>query len=185
MRRVFLVVLLLALAGTAQAIDIKGKWGLGVGIGPAKWRLSEIETSLIRGKTERTAWILDLKADQTYSGSSEPSVQVARYANLSFGPRIRRFTRPKERLSPYWDVYAHTVAFNSSPPISGFYNRMAGVESGLAGGVEYFTPWHFTLAAHTDLFTVEVVRLWSPGFVMWTESATLQISPALQLRVYF
>jgi len=184
MRRLFLVVLLFALAGASWAIDIKGKWGLGVGIGPSKWRLSEIEASLIRGKTERTALILDLKADQTYSESKYP-FQVARYANLSFGPRIRRFTRPKERLSPYWDVYAHAVAFNSSPPLSGLYNRMAGVESGLAGGVEYFTPWHFTLAAHTDLFTVEVDRLWSPGFVMWTETATLQVSPALQLRVYF
>ena len=184
MRRLFLVVLLLALTGTTQAIDIKGKWGLGVGVGPAKWRLSEIETSLIRGKTERTAWILDLKADQTYSTSNGP-FQVARYAHLSFGPRIRRFTRPKERLSPYWDVYAHAVAFNSSPPLSSFYNRMAGVESGLAGGVEYFTPWHFTLAAHTDLFTVEVDRLWSKDSHMWAEYSTLQVSPALQLRVYF
>lgn len=186
-RRILVGFVLLVLAGGSHATDIKGKWGLGVGIGPTKWRLLEIETSLIRGKTERTAWILDFNADQTYSQAKDSTghlLFVTRVAHISLGPRIRRFTRPKERFSPYWDVFIHGHGSNSGT--NDTYTRLAGVETGLAGGVEYFTPWHFSLAAHTSLLTVEATRMWSKGYhPQWEETTTLGLSPLLQLRVYF
>jgi len=44
MRRLFLVILLLAMAGTAGAIDIKGKWGLGVG---GRWDYRFLRRSIV------------------------------------------------------------------------------------------------------------------------------------------
>ena len=190
MRRLFLVVLLLALPGTTQAIDIKGKWGLGVGTGSLIG--SGAEASLIRGKTERTAWILDLNVSQYYLDSRVDSTRnldrIQRKVNISMGPRFRRFTRPQAKLSPYWDVFLHYNQVSEHDRYLGFYS--AGGEGGLAGGLEYFTPWHFTLAAHTKLFSISVDRTWSkigPPTVShgWGEKAEFSINPKLQVRVYF
>jgi hypothetical protein len=192
MRRLFLVVLLLALAGTAGAIDIKGKWGLGVGTG--SFLGSGAEASLIRGKTERTAWILDLSVYQYYSDSRIDSTRqldkIQRTVNISAGPCFRRFTRPQAKLSPYWDVFLHYNFKSNVSKYEGSYST--GGEGGLAGGLEYFTPWHFTLAAHTKIFSVSMSRNWTrAGGVEsivshgWDEMARFTLSPQLQLRVYF
>jgi len=194
MKRLFLVVLLLALAGTAGATDIKGKWGLGVGMGSTMWGLSGSEASLIRGKTERTAWILDLDINESYqdfrSDTSGRIINVDRDLAVSNGPRIRRYTRPQAMLSPYWDSYFHLNGQNSGNSSSNYYQSV-GATAGLDFGVEYFTPWHFALAAHTGFFSASLNRLWdnnnynngkSKG---WRQSARVGFSPRLQLRVYF
>jgi len=195
MKRLFLVVLLLALTGTSQAIDIKGKWGLGVGIGSA----TPAEPYLIRGKTTRTAWILDGTFDQRYSEARDTTGynSFTRSVWLGFGPRLRRFTRPQEKLSPYWDVSVHLNGQRSS--YSGtqygyrYYSEVrysAGFSTGLEGGVEYFTPWHFSLAAHTPFFLARLDRHWSKSegrisLREWLASMDLTISPRLHVRVYF
>jgi len=190
MRRLFLVVLLLALAGTTQAIDIKGKWGLGVGAGGIIG--SSAEASLIRGKTERTAWILDLNILQRYDEFRNDSTRVIfeRFGqvNLSVGPRIRRYSRPQAKFSPYLDAFLHLAGSGMTYTTNGRY--YAGGEVGFAFGAEYFTPWHFGLAAHNDIFTVAVERAWdgSRGRVIshgWREYSEIGFSPRLQLRVYF
>ena len=193
MRRLFLVVLLLALAGTTQAIDIKGKWGLGVGTGT--FIGSGGEASLIRGKTERTAWILDMSIFHQYEEKRIDTTlqldRLQRLADVSFGPRIRRFTRPGAKLSPYWDVFVHLIGMNYSYSSPGGTDNdySAGGEAGCAGGVEYFTPWHFTLAAHTGLFKASASRLWGYDFREeyrgWKFNTNLGFSPKLQVRVYF
>ena len=189
MRRLFLVVLLLALAGTSQAIDIKGKWGLGVGTG--SFIGSSAEASLIRGKTERTAWILDMQFGQSYEFTRDTTAYYSykqQSYNLELGPRFRRFTRPRADLSPYGDFYLHYQGIMSGTTLNG--TTGVGFKSGLAGGVEYFTPWHFTLAAQTRI--LEVSALWS--WVEVNEKITKRgiseqvkfgLQPGLQLRVYF
>lgn len=194
MRRLFLLVLLLALAGTSWAIDIKGKWGLGVGTG--SFIGSGAEASLIRGKTERTALILDININQKYEERRiNPTLDLERLersARVTFGPRIRRYTRPTARLSPYWDVFAHFTGANTSygSPNGVDNNYSAGGETGFAGGVEYFTPWYFTLAAHTGLFMASASRLWGHDYADREYrggkfSTNLGFSPMLQVRVYF
>jgi hypothetical protein len=190
MRRLFLVVLLLALAGTAGAIDIKGKWGLGVGTGD--FLGSGAEASLIRGKTERTAWILDLDLYQSYSELRTDSTgrifDRDAETRLTLGPRIRRYSRPQAKLSPYVDGFFHLRGSGSNNLYGGRYN--AGGELGFAGGAEYFTPWHFGLAAHTGILSVAVERIWDGqrGQVIahgWRVWSIIGISPRVQLRVYF
>jgi len=194
MRRLFLLVLLLALAGTSWATDIKGKWGLGVGMGSTIWGLSGSEASLIRGKTERTAWILDMDIYESYqdfrSDTSGRLMYIDRELAVSLGPRIRRYTRPQATLSPYWDSYFHLCGLNTGNS-SNNYHRTAGAVAGLGCGVEYFTPWHFALAAHTGLFSASLNRVWDYNHYSndqskgWSQSVQLGFSPRLQLRVYF
>jgi len=147
---------------------------------------------LIRGKTERTAWILDLQFRQKYfeqkSDTSSRPGWLGRDLNLDAGPRFRRFTRPQAKLSPYWDVYAHIVS-NSTSSNPEEYHRDAGAAFGFAGGVEYFTPWHFTLAAHTNVFSIEARRGWVKAyqtkFSNFREEVGFSFKPQMQLRVYF
>jgi hypothetical protein len=210
MRRFFLVVLLLALAGTAGAIDIKGKWGLGVGTGTSsRYSIAGIgsgaEASLIRGKTERSAWILDLSVTEVYSelaGDSTGSL-TEKSNNLAFelGPRIRKYTRPKSSFSPYLDFFVHTTGSSSireqySERTNYTYESRSSTLGGRAGldlGVEYFTPWHFSLAAHSRLVNASVDRNWRKGDAGSSAGRERGFSttfgfgptPMLQLRVYF
>jgi len=190
MRSILLAVLLLALAGTSWAIDIKGKWGLGVGTG--SFIGSGAEASLIRGKTERTAWILDLDLYQSYSELRTDSTgrifDRDAETNLTLGPRIRRYSRPQAKLSPYVDGFFHLRGSGSTYINGGRYN--AGGELGIAGGAEYFTPWHFGLAAHTGILSVAVERIWDGqrGKVVahgWRVFSKIGIIPWIQFRVYF
>jgi len=189
MRRLFLVVLLLTLAGTTQAIDIKGKWGLGVGLALTG---SKSEGSLIRGKTERSAWILDMQLyhryldDRADSSGRITSRESHTYGHI--GPRIRRYTRPQAKLSPYWDVYFHLKGEGESYTTWG--RAYAGAEGGIDAGAEYFTPWHFSLGAHTGIFNVGIERSWagSHGIITsrgWRENSNLSFYPSFQARVYF
>jgi hypothetical protein len=189
MRRLFLLVLLLALAGTSWATDIKGKWGLGVGTG--SFLGSSAEASLIRGKTERTAWILDVQFGQSYESTRDTTTYYnykRQSYDLELGPRFRRFTRPRADLSPYGDFYLHYQGTMSGTTLNG--TTGAGFKSGLAGGVEYFTPWHFTLAAQTRILEVSVLRSWTEVNDKiirrnMYEQVKFWLQPGLQLRVYF
>jgi hypothetical protein len=189
MRRLLLVVLLLALAGTSQATDIKGKWGLGLYMGGLI--NSSGEAYLIRGKTERTAWIFDFSMDQGYSDTRDTSGRMTdlfQNFNISMGPRVRRYTRPQSKLSPYFDIY-----FSAGGGRERHYStidRGVTFQTGLAGGAEYFTPWHFSLAAHTGIFSISGTRGWHEDLFYQTQrsfhvNSGFSINPFLHVRVYF
>jgi len=223
MKRLFLVVLLLALAGggiaqpwkleidrteptvkvPAEGIGIKGKWGLGVGVGADRWAFTGAEASLIRGKTEKSALILDLSVFESYmelTGASS-GVLTERRNNLVLetGPRFRKFSRPASNFSPYLDWYVHATGtsahnetyYEESGSHSTNNTTQLGGELGLDFGVEYFTPWHFSLAAHSGLMNFSASRVWrrqwgsnsrERGF---TTSLGFGPAPRLNLRVYF
>jgi hypothetical protein len=203
MRRLFLVVLLLALAGTAGAIDIKGKWGLGVGTGSGTWSLTRAEVSLIRGKSEKSALILDLSVLENYgvlTGGATGGL-TERHNDFGFGagPRFRRFTRSNSNFSPYYDWYIHATGYSYHSEYfdeaSGYHSTnnstKIGGELGFDIGVEYFTPWHFSLAAHSGFLNLGASRVWERGHGQNSRekgySTTLGLgpSPNLKLRVYF
>jgi hypothetical protein len=213
MRRLFLVVLLLALAGggiaqaeeininrteptiklPAEGINIKGKWGLGVGTGD--FLGSKADFWVIRGKTTRTALLLYVRTSQSYTESwDSQSSEITRSIGVTLGPGFRRYTRPREKLSPYWDVNftfggSRMSSSGDRPAYSYKYltkSANAGVD--LSGGVEYFFPWHFSLAAHTSLCQADLSHTWSDDQRYnngWMESLVLQVNPTLHLRVYF
>ena len=51
MRTIAVVCMLVLGASSAGAVDIQGKWGIGAGVFGGRG-----EVSLIRGKSERSAW---------------------------------------------------------------------------------------------------------------------------------
>ncbi len=196
MRRLFLVVLLLALTGTSQAIDIKGKWGLGVGTGE---RGLPTEASVIRGKTTRTAWILNISGYQSLNEHENADYGTTnRYLNVGLGPGFRRYTRPLDRLSPYWDFNLNFAGGRTSytanyPPPGNSYKDIGytvGSGASMAVGVEYFTPWHFSIVAHSHFVDLSLTREWvrhegRTYNTRWTETVNLNVAPYLRLRVYF
>ena len=63
---------------------------------------------------------------------------------------------------------------------------------GLAFGLEYFTPWHFSVAAHSSLMRVTWVRTAFPPSLPGesrrrrdSESASIGLSPLIYVRGYF
>jgi hypothetical protein len=185
----------------ALALDIQGKWGFGVGAGFA----SSPDFSLIRGRSQSSAWLLNLGlsgSNQTGESSSTTSGSLPQNQNtVSFGvgPGLRKLLRPAAEFSPYIDVFAD-VRYDHNHNYSGGtfgFNRndrtIWGTSVGLAVGGEYFTRWHFSLAAHTDVANVgwTWIDLTNETLGNQQEMHTngvyggLGFSPKLILRVYF
>lgn len=189
-----LCVMMLAGTSVAGAVDIKDKWGIGAGVFN-----SPAEASLIRGHSNRTAWVFDLSfggsvvdSKDEYPGSGTVSEYNSNDWRVVAGPRFRRFLRPSSEFSPYWDLFL-SASFGRSHR-SGPVNRTSvGLGSGAGFGLEYYTPWHFSIAAHTDVFeirwdrsrrraglppyeNVETDRLYGGSF---------GLDPRLYLRAYF
>jgi hypothetical protein len=198
------VVLMMVQSGVGQAMDIKDKWGVGVRTGT--FIGSDAEVSLIRGHSERTAWILDLAAghsvqdlDVDYKGQFLPPSGVMRSESGHYfvGPRLRSYTHPDGTFSPYWDLFLHwndvTQHQRDDPNTRDFFST--GADLGLDLGAEYFTPWHFSVAAHTGVASVAYSyshQRDNAGFGGQsreikgsTWSASAGVSPVLHVRVYF
>jgi len=200
---------LLALGATpALAMDLQGKWGLGVGAGGLVSASSDV--TVFRGRSATSGWLIDLEirgSNATGHENVSPDTSLTQEAHqntndlsVRVGPGIRHFLVASGPFSPYLDFGA-LVEYSRShdyADIPGVFQRddAYGWGFGLnaAVGAEYLTPWHFSLAAHTQV-----------GQVMWTLAhystevqnnppyehkssrlnATASIQPLLELRVYF
>ena len=176
-------------ATTASAIEIKGKWGIGANL----FDSGPIQASLIRGHSERTAWVMDLALDQ-YENTGQGG-GVFNRTDLGAGPRLRRYVRASEDFSPYWDVWVHGIYsayHNSDTRLWG-----AGVGGGVDFGLEYFTHWHCSAAIHSSVISGTWVEQHIHGrdyssfpyrvanTVTHTQTSTLGLRPALVVRAYF
>ncbi len=191
------VLMVLGVSG-AGAVEVKGKWGIGAGVFGGVG-----EVSLIRGKSERSAWLFDVGISQSYGETSSESTPPflssgpnsnRRTISVLAGPGYRRFARPTDTFSPYWDVRVRGL-YSRASVNSG--SEVMDIESGIAGdfslGLEYFTPWRFSVAAHSRLvglaWTHTAVRVLSSGggqrVIANAETATIGLSPAIFVRGYF
>jgi hypothetical protein len=116
--------------------------------------------------------------------------------DVTVGPRLRRFMRSGAGLSPYWDVFVNALAseWHSS---GGFAvaegEKSHGIGGGLAFGVEWETPWHVSVAAHSDFLTLQ----WEHSQTEITANngtnreegdsyrTLLELAPGLFARFYF
>ena len=195
--------------GTSWATEIDGKWGLGINVGSLF--SSGAEASIVRGFSNRTAWILDVSASQyrdkrdltaNFRNPDTTITGISKFEgiNIILGPRLRKFTRPESSFSPYWDTYAHFVDSYSlqSYPDQSYGHRQVGGEIGFAMGVEYFsTRWPFSVGAHTNVARLTVSRVsdnssYSSPYAALSQvssgtafSSVIAFSPSLQVRVYF
>lgn len=110
------------------------------------------------------------------------------------GPGYRRFTRPTEEFSPYWDLRARgSYTRFSATSVGSDLRTEAGMRAELSIGLEYFTRWHFSVAAHSGLAQVgwihSVTRQTASGLELKTignsEFASIGLEPAVFVRGYF
>ena len=200
-RAIVVLVAMLLGAPNAAATDINDKWGIGASVFN-----SSVETTLIRGVSDRTAWVLGLtfrgsNADRTTQVSCPiceipPEEGNANLVQIDAGPALRRFTRPASEFSPYGDLFVSFGYGRSRNGTGGssLTDERVGAGAGLAFGLEYFTRWHFSLAAHTDVLTAHWDRstfrfVGSLGAVNHTTIdrfvAQASLAPRLVLRAYF
>jgi hypothetical protein len=193
MKRVVPVLALLLCAPSAWATDIDGKWGIGAGLFNGG---SEI--SLIRGHSERTAYVFDVQLagdveDNKLNYGAGPDQQSNQNSwSVGFGPRLRRFTRPSSEFSPYWDLFMSTNYTRSHA--SGDRNgHRWGLATGVGFGLEYFTPWHCSIAAHSGFARLAWDQYHSEsgtapntfGIDQRNFSVGIGIAPTLYVRAYF
>jgi len=197
MRRTIAVLLGLVLgAANAGATDIAGKWGIGASVFSGG-----VETSLIHGHSDRTAWVFDVafrgrNFDRTIELVPGPEL-TGNLNNWSViaGPSLRRYTRPASEFSPYGDVF---VSFDYAGDHLGYLGfsgtaKRAGLSTGLAFGLEYFTRWHCSFSAHTSVLTLgwdrQTFELGGFGLVRKTTadvfSASAGLAPRVEVRAYF
>jgi hypothetical protein len=133
---------------------------------------------------------LDLNASQLEDRAQ--GGEVLDHGDVEISPRVRRYTRPADDFSPYWDAW-----------VSGFYSRdhdstaevwSAGVGAGFDLGAEYFTRWHFSIAAHSGLLSASWLErhfeepptiLGPSSTVTDRETVSLGLNPGFVLRTYF
>jgi len=181
-------------AGASPA-DIRGKWGIGAGVFG-----SETETSVIRGRSERSAWVVNLSfggeaVDSRADGTPLPGPYEGNYNSwrVAAGPRLRRFTRPASDLSPYWDLFLASGYSRTHSSVGRRNSTAVNVVSGLGFGLEYFTRWHWSVAADTRVLEVRWDRFRStegvePLVLRHTDhrySTSFGLSPRLFARGYF
>jgi hypothetical protein len=196
-----LALLLLSLAvvtSAAQATEIAGKWGFGFAVGDLLD--TRAEGSILRGLSPSRALVIDLGIQGSTTEFERTDVPDSTYsrtgrrnsASIVAGPRLRRFTRPSETLSPYWDLYAHG-RFNHSG--DDYYDNAFdydawGFDIGLDVGAEYFlTRWPVSAAVHTTFLQGSYLHAQlNRGFGTETDDSfagAIRIEPMLQLRAYF
>ena len=127
-------------------------------------------------------------------GSFSTVPGTLRRFSILAGPGYRRFTRPGEEFSPYWDVRARgNYARSSISTGIGQLRTDTGLEASLSIGLEYFTKWHFSVAAHSGIAQLGWkhfnVREIFPGSELKvtgnSENLSFGVRPILFVRGYF
>ena len=153
MRRLFLLLLLLALPLTGHAADIDGHWGLSAPLfssrGDAPYSLLYRFTNAWTGALDVTVNIHENLDDQ--GDPSRPLLPSDDAIDARVGPRARRYLRPSEDFSPYLDLFANggyeRIKFQQLGGEQTFQMWSALLGGGL--GCEYFFPrWHCGVVAH-------------------------------------
>ena len=203
MRTIVAVCVMMASLGipVAGAADIEGRWGLGAGVSAGGLRVS-----LIRGTSERSAWLFDVSISQEdFSRDRQSSTDpvLPSFADLdswrvSVGPGYRRFLRPGAGFSPYWDVevnglYSRVHTSLIQGLLSSNTETAAGVAGRFAFGLEYFFRQHLSVAAHGTVaelawrhtsrdFSHPAFRFSTTGHVV---SSSIGLNPVIFLRGYW
>lgn len=201
MRTIAAVWVILALgASGAGAEDLRGTWGIGAGVFGR-----DGEVSFLRGKSERSAWLFDvtlsqrvdhIEFDSSPPGSGSAGAADQHVFSVQAGPGYRRFTRSTEEFSPYWDIRVRGSYSRGSSGSTGSSSELqtaSGAEASFSFGLEYFTPWHFSIAAHSTLGRFSWTHLsikresYGSTYRVSGDSAigTIVLSPILFVRGYF
>jgi hypothetical protein len=195
-----------------SAAPVAGKIGLGVDTGDLLDSVAE--GTLIVGKSERTAWLLLVRASASNTDSNDdvvgygPDTLFTRdryydFYSIEVGPGLRRYVRSSGALTGYVDGTAELVRSRGKTRESNYYGPFAyestlsswGGVLGMALGVEYFFDrWPVSIAAHTQLWSVAYtsskrasgVKL--EGDVAGTRDdwkVRVGLGPRIQVRAYF
>lgn len=205
MKRGWMIVAAAALAWVvpAQAMDMQGKWGLGFSAGGLVGNVPEM--TLVYGHSSSTAWLMNFQFsganhDDEITGFTSGGLNAnLNQTNLVVGPGVRRFMNPNSDFSPYCDlrafvIYGHSHQYVDTGAGSLRTNgTLWGTGAEVDIGAEYFTPWHFSVAAHSGLASVQWnsvnTNSEAPGASFDTHSSSFVghfgVSPTLALRVYF
>jgi hypothetical protein len=180
-----------ALVHPVSAADVAGKWGVGAGVFAGGG-----EVSLIRGHSQRTAWLFEVQVSGNSENYEAETITLGGVVSSDYnrnslsvgvGPGLRRYTRPSSEFSPYFDVSIGGVyrRFHESGSTSNAWGASAAFDFGL----EYFTKWGFSVAAHTPVTTVSWVRdkRVDGNFVQRSSEirADVGVRPSLFVRGYF
>jgi len=179
----------------AHAMDFKGaSWGIGAPI-----LFSDgTEIALMKIRSNSSAWGLDIsyfqnqtKADP-FSGSPGTN-QLNNNSQLQLGPRLRHYTRAEGSFSPYYDIFAEYVQTvgQSTNGTSTNDTHGSGVQAGVSLGAEYLSPWHMSVAVHTNLLTTRYEKLKNHtntplgdrDLTQWSNAIGIQ--PFVFIRAYF
>jgi hypothetical protein len=190
--------MLMGLTTTAQAVEIEGKWGIGAGLGN-----NFTDVTLMRGRSASSAWLFDLQLDQVEQSDKfhqeDPFFSNDATVNHNFwmidaGPGLRHYTRATSDFSPYWDLFLHGIYEHDHAFVVGSRDvTIYGAELGASIGLEYFTRWHFSAAAHTDIVSAQWLHrelsendtFSSQTITGHVQTTSVGISPRLFARVYF
>jgi len=185
MRSLVIVLVLMAvspLRGSTAAAD--GKWGIGAGLFADRG-----EAALMRRLSERTLLGIEVRGFRR-EGHDTPFGYLREWS-VAVGPRIRRFVGTGSALAPYWDVFVNGTMSGEEIGLISSSIRARGIDAGFGFGVEYSTPWRFSVAGHSDFLSGSWARTelkdrtaskTNRGSV---SDIALGLSPALFVRVYF
>ena len=186
MRALVIVLVLMAvspLRGSTAAAD--EKWCIGAGL-----FVDRGEATLMRRLSERTLLGIEVRGFRR-EGQGDPIFGYLREWSVAVGPRIRRFVGTGSALSPYWDVFVNGTMSGEEIGLISSSIRARGIDAGFGFGVEYSTPWRFSVAGHSDVLSGSWARTelrdrtagkTNRGSV---SDIALGLSPALFVRVYF
>ncbi len=144
MKRTILFFTIIGLIGVrGEAGEIKGKWGLGVRVVPISYSST---ISVLRGISSRTA-LLGLISFSIH----HRDINSYWYSTIStgIGGEWRRYTRPENRISPYFGM---GPSFGLTRSRSSSFNRLewnAGL--GFNFGAEYHVNEYLSLSSHLPL----------------------------------
>jgi hypothetical protein len=183
------------LAAPSYAIDFKGaSWGIGAPI-----LFSDgTEIALMKIRSSSSAWGLDISYFQNQTRSEDFSglpgtYQLNNSSTLALGPRLRHYMGEGASFAPYYDIFVDFVQTTQQSTNGTNTNDThgTGVQGGVSLGAEYLSPWHMSVAVHTNLLSSRYVKeknhtnaaIGDRDQTQW--SNVIGIQPFVFIRAYF